>query len=214
MPVGRSCTPTPSRPFRGSTCGVLTAAADLVAVSAHKFGGPKGVGALVVRHGTGCTPMIHGGGQERERRSGTHNVAGIVAMAAALAATVVRTGPASGPGGGPARPARRRASGLGGRSGRDRRRDHKVAGHLHLRFAGVDSEALVVLLDEAGVAVSAGAACSSGAVEASHVLTSMGLGAEPRRPAGSGSPWVRPPPRQRSTLPSRPSSGVVAQLRD
>lgn len=55
------------------------------------------------------------------------------------------------------------------------RRD-KVAGHLHLRFAGVESEALVVLLDEAGVAVSAGAACSSGAVEASHVLTSMGFG--------------------------------------
>jgi cysteine desulfurase len=55
-------------------------------------------------------------------------------------------------------------------------RHDKVAGHLHLRFAGVESEALVVLLDEAGVAVSAGAACSSGAVEASHVLASMGLG--------------------------------------
>jgi cysteine desulfurase len=56
------------------------------------------------------------------------------------------------------------------------RRQDKVAGHLHLRFAGVPSEALVVLLDEAGLAVSAGAACSSGAVEVSHVLVSMGLG--------------------------------------
>ena len=66
----------------------LSAPADLVAVSAHKFGGPKGVGALVVRQGTDVSPVVHGGGQERERRSGTHNVAGIVAMAAALAATV------------------------------------------------------------------------------------------------------------------------------
>ncbi|HEX2117666.1 MAG TPA: cysteine desulfurase family protein, partial [Acidimicrobiales bacterium] len=67
-----------------------TAAADLVAVSAHKFGGPKGVGALVVRQGVKVKPIIHGGGQEHDRRSGTHNVAGIVAMAAAMRATVDR----------------------------------------------------------------------------------------------------------------------------
>ena len=89
----------------------------------------------------------------------------------------------------------------------------KVAGNLHLRFAGVESEALVVLLDEAGVAVSAGAACSSGAVEASHVLLSMGLGST-RRPAGSGSPWAPTTTdadidRALSVVP-----GVVAQLRD
>src|SRR5205807_3714656 len=64
--------------------------AALVAVSAHKFGGPKGVGALVVRHGARLVPIIDGGGQERELRSGTHNVAGIVGMAAALTATVDR----------------------------------------------------------------------------------------------------------------------------
>ena len=64
------------------------AGADLVAVSAHKFGGPKGVGALVVRQGVEVRPIIHGGGQERDRRSGTHNVAGIVAMAAAMRAAV------------------------------------------------------------------------------------------------------------------------------
>ena len=161
----------------------LTAGIDLVAVSAHKFGGPKGVGALVVRHGTAVSPVIHGGGQERERRSGTHNVAGIVAMAAALSAavserdeTVVRV------------TACRDRLGDGllasvAGAAETGRRDQKVAGHLHLRFAGVESEALVVLLDQAGVAVSAGAACSSGAVEASHVLLSMGLG---RDEAASG----------------------------
>jgi cysteine desulfurase len=155
----------------------VTAPADLVAVSAHKFGGPKGVGALVVRHGSRLQPVIHGGGQERERRSGTHNVAGIVAMAAALCAThAERTGVVA------------RAAAQRDRLGdgllatvdgcsETGCRQNKVAGHLHLRFAGVASEALVVLLDEAGVAVSAGAACSSGAVEVSHVLVSMGLDA-------------------------------------
>ncbi len=153
----------------------LTGPADLVAVSAHKFGGPKGIGALVVREGTALRPILHGGGQERERRSGTPNVAGIVGMAAALAvATSRRSATAT-------RVAALRdrlGDGLlvsvAGTTETGDRRD-KVVGHLHLRFAGVDSEALVVLLDEAGVAVSAGAACSSGAVEASHVLTSMGL---------------------------------------
>src|SRR3954451_16886419 len=66
----------------------LASDADLVAVSAHKFGGPKGVGALVVRDGVRVAPVIHGGGQERDRRSGTYNVAGIVGMAAAMQATV------------------------------------------------------------------------------------------------------------------------------
>jgi cysteine desulfurase len=161
----------------------VTAVADLTTVSAHKFGGPKGVGALVVRGGTPLDPIIHGGGQERERRSGTLNVAGIVAMAAALATTV----------------SERDRCGSRVRAMRDRLGDglvrsvdgvsetglrhEKVPGHLHLRFAGVESEALVILLDEAGVAVSAGAACSSGAVEASHVLLSMGMG---RHEAASG----------------------------
>ena len=75
---------------------VAVAAADLVSVSAHKLGGPKGVGALVVRHGASLAPLLHGGGQERGRRSGTSNVAGIVGFAAALDATVAahaRAGP-------------------------------------------------------------------------------------------------------------------------
>jgi cysteine desulfurase len=149
--------------------------ADLVSISGHKFGGPKGVGALVVAPGVVIGPHILGGGQERDRRSGTHNVAGIVATAEALRITEA------------ARPTTvARVATLRDRLGdgilatvsdsveTGDRRD-KVAGSLHLRFAGIEAEALVVLLDQLGVAVSAGAACSSGAVEVSHVLGSMGL---------------------------------------
>ncbi len=156
----------------------LAAEADLVAVSAHKFGGPKGVGALVVRQGGLLDPIIHGGGQERDRRSGTHNVGGIVAMAAALRVTVTT---------------RQQVVTSVGRL-RDRLADGllaavpdaietgprqaKGAGNCHLRFPGVESEALLVLLDEAGVCASAGSACASGAMEPSHVLLAMGVSAD------------------------------------
>ncbi|MDQ3980131.1 MAG: aminotransferase class V-fold PLP-dependent enzyme, partial [Actinomycetota bacterium] len=153
----------------------LAASADLVAVSAHKFGGPKGVGALVVREGVPLRPIVHGGGQERDRRSGTHNVAGIVAMAAAMQvtvaqreATVARVGALRD----------RLADGLlatvpGAQETGDR--SVKVAGNCHLTFEGVEAEALLVLLDAAGVYASAGSACASGAVEPSYVLTAMGV---------------------------------------
>ena len=153
----------------------IARSADLVAVSAHKFGGPKGVGALVVRNGTKLAPLLHGGGQEQERRSGTHNLAGIVAMAAAMTATV----------------AQRAATVAQARERRDRLADGllravpgsvetgdratKVAGNAHLRFEGVESESLLFLLDEQDVCASAGSACASGAVEPSHVLTAMGV---------------------------------------
>ena len=149
--------------------------ADLVAVSAHKFGGPKGVGALVVREGIVVEPIIHGGGQERDRRSGTYNVAGIAGMAAAMRATV----------------ANRDATVARVGALRDRlvdgllaavpntvetgSRATKIAGNCHLSFAGIESEALLVLLDGAGVCASAGSACTSGAIEPSHVLTAMGV---------------------------------------
>ena len=153
----------------------LAAPADLVAVSAHKFGGPKGVGALVVREGVKVAPLLRGGGQERDRRSGTHNVAGIVGMAAAMAATV------SGRAATVARVAPMRdrlADGLLAAvpdSTETGDRAAKVAGNCHLSFAGVESEALLVLLDGAGVCASAGSACTSGAMEPSHVLTAMGV---------------------------------------
>ena len=159
------------------------APADLVALSAHKFGGPKGVGVLLVRRGTDVPAQLLGGGQERERRSGTHNVAGIVGCAAALAATVADRSDSVD------RVAvlrDRLADGLlssvpGTSETGDR--ESNVAGITHLRFAGVEGETLVMLLDELGVAASAGAACSSGAVAASHVLEAMGLS---RAEAASG----------------------------
>jgi cysteine desulfurase len=150
---------------------------DLVSVSAHKIGGPKGTGALVLRRGAGVRPRIAGGGQERGRRSGTPNVAGAAGMAAALEATVAGR---AADGARVAALRDRLADGLAARvtalveSGR---RADRVPGILHLRVDGVESEALVVLLDEAGIAASAGAACSSGAIEPSHVLVSLGLDA-------------------------------------
>jgi cysteine desulfurase len=154
---------------------------DLLSLGAHKFGGPKGVGALVVRRGTSLAPLMHGGGQERERRPGTHNVAGIVGMAAALeAAASARRDEA-------ARVARLRdrlADGLcdaldGVRltvSGVPR-----LPGTCHLLFEGVDQEELLLLLDREGVCASGGSACASGALEPSHVLVALGLSAQTAR---------------------------------
>ena len=153
----------------------LTGLVDLTTLSAHKFGGPKGVGVLVVRDGVHLEPVTRGGGQERERRSGTHNVAGIVATATALSVTVARRPEVAGP---VAARRDRLADGLVERvpglsvTG-DRART--VPGHAHCTVDGVDGEELVILLDDAGIAVSAGAACSSGAVAPSHVLASMGM---------------------------------------
>ena len=155
----------------------VTAPAHLVSVSAHKFGGPKGSGALILRRGATVRERIAGGGQERGRRSGTPNVAGAVGTAAALASSVAGRADVVA-----------RVAGLRDRLGdglaarvpglvESGRRADRVAGILHLRVEGVESEALVVLLDEAGIAASAGAACSSGAVGPSHVLESMGLDA-------------------------------------
>ncbi len=152
-----------------------TGAADLVSISAHKFGGPKGSGALALRRGALVRSRLDGGGQERGRRSGTPNVAGAVGMAAALAATVSERDVTVA-----------RVTALRNRLGdgllatvsdmvETGDRDDRVAGILHLRIGGVEAEALVVLLDQAGVATSAGAACSSGAVEPSHVLGAMGF---------------------------------------
>jgi cysteine desulfurase len=151
------------------------ATADLVAISAHKFGGPKGVGALVVRDGVEITPLVEGGGQERGLRSGTSNVAGVVAMATALRLTVAERAEVG------ARAAALRdrlAAGLAAAvpdcffNGDGAR---KVAGNCHVGFPGVEAEALLVALDRAGVCAAAGSSCSSGATEPSHVLEAMGM---------------------------------------
>ena len=151
------------------------APAQLVSIAAHKFGGPQGTGALVVREGVRLSPLLLGGGQERERRSGTHNVAGIVGLAAALTAAVADRDAA-------VDAVRRRrdrlvagvGDALGGvvesAAGVDR-----LPNIAHLRLEGVDSEALLVLLDDEGVCASAGSSCASGAMEPSHVLAAMGV---------------------------------------
>lgn len=155
----------------------VTPHVDLLALSGHKFGGPKGVGVLVERGGPKVDPLIIGGGQERERRSGTHNVAGIVALATALEATD-----------------RDRAAELARLEPlRDRLLDgllaglddvietvpraDKVAGSAHVCIGGIESESLLFLLDEAEVCASAASACASGAMEPSHVLAAMGVDA-------------------------------------
>lgn len=173
---------------------VATAAApaQLVSVSAHKFGGPHGVGALVVRTGTPLAPLHLGGGQERGLRSGTQNVAGIGAMAVAAAATVRdRAATVSRVG----RLRDRLADALVARLegvvetavplGADGRPDRsgKVAGSCHLCIDGVENEALLFLLDQKGVAASAASSCASGALDPSHVLAALGVPRE--RAAGS-----------------------------
>lgn len=154
---------------------VAARAADLVAVSGHKFGGPKGVGALVVRHGVELVPLIEGGGHEWDLRAGTQNVAGIAGFAAALASVTEH------------RDAERpRIAAL-----RDRLEDallaalpgttvtgdpaRRVEGLLHVTFPAIEAEALLVALDQAGVCAASGSACSSGAIDPSHVLLGMGI---------------------------------------
>lgn len=152
--------------------------AQLVSLSAHKFHGPKGVGALYVRRRSGLVPQIRGGQQERSLRGGTEHVAGIVGMgvAAEIAATERSTFTA-----------RIRAlrdeleAGLTERipiatvNGRGSPRIHNTS---NISFAGLSGEAILLLLSEAGVCASSGAACSSGSVEPSHVLDAMGLDAK------------------------------------
>lgn len=155
--------------------------ADLLTVSAHKIGGAKGVGALIVQNGAAWKPMLVGGGQERGRRGGTENVAGIAAFAAAVRSRSVRLADE-------ATRTRRMRDDLWERlrcvvgitrHGSDG--DDSLPNTLNVRFAGVRGEALVAALDLAGIAVSAGSACAAGAAEPSHVLTALGLDAEAAR---------------------------------
>ena len=154
---------------------------DALSLSAHKFGGPKGVGVLMVRQHVEWAPLLVGGGQERERPSGTHNVAGIVAMEVALAesqgslvAESARLGALRD----------RLVDGLAAEAPsmvETVARARKVAGSAHVMFPGIENEAILFLLDEAGLCASAASACASGAMAPSHVLAAMGV---PRRLAG------------------------------
>ncbi len=148
---------------------------DLMSFSAHKFGGSKGVGVLTIRDGVALDPLIVGGGQERERRSGTHNVAGIAALTSALVETDRERIDEN------ARLSTLRDRLVDGLSGavdgvvETVARDRKVAGSAHVCLEGIESESLLFLLDEADVCASAASACASGAMEPSHVLAAMGV---------------------------------------
>ena len=151
---------------------------DMLSLSGHKFYGPKGTGALYVRRGTPFLPLLLGGGQERERRSGTENIAGIVGLALALELA----------------DAARDQSGPHCAALRDRIiqqvsdtiPDIRLNGHpterlpnnINFSFEGVEGESILLGLDLAGVAASSGSACSSGSLEPSHVLLALGQTAE------------------------------------
>ncbi|WP_111508623.1 cysteine desulfurase family protein [Mycobacterium kyogaense] len=155
-----------------------------MSVTAHKFGGPTGVGALLLRRDTACTPQLHGGGQERDVRSGTQDVAGVTGMAAA-ARDAVETMDATA--------ARVRALrdrmiaevlatiddvDLNGPTGADR-----LPGNTHFTFRGCEGDSLLMLLDAKGIECSTGSACTAGVAQPSHVLTAMG--ADPASARGS-----------------------------
>jgi cysteine desulfurase len=153
----------------------ITPLVDALSLSAHKFGGPKGVGVMVIKTGKNLEPLIFGGGQERDRRSGTHNVSGIIATAKALEVTDKTRAEES-----------VRVTKLRDRLVDEIRaqvdgvletvpREHRVPGVAHICFSGLENEALLFLLDQADVYASAASACASGAMEPSHVLEAMGV---------------------------------------
>ncbi len=146
---------------------------DLMTLSAHKFGGPKGVGALVVRDGFALRSLVTGGGQERGYRAGTENVAGIAAFGAAARAAVRDREALRERLAGYQRQIESRVQESGAAViANDAQR---LANTTCVAVPGMSAETLVIALDLAGIAVSAGAACSSGKVKQSHVLTAMGL---------------------------------------
>jgi cysteine desulfurase len=147
----------------------------LLAISGHKLGAPQGIGALVVRQGIKAYPLIHGGAQERNRRAGTENVAGIVAIGkacelahASLAKEAERL-----------RELRDRLeTGILARLPDVRvngEREIRLPNTTNISFMGVEADSLLANLDLAGIAVSSGSACSSGTLRMSHVLAAMGV---------------------------------------
>ncbi len=148
---------------------------DLLSLSGHKVYGPKGIGALFIRRGTTMRPLIYGGAQERSRRAGTENVPAAVGLARA---TELMLEDQEGAATRLAHLRDRLELGLMAALRGVLRNGHPTERLPHtanLAFAGVEAESLIVALDLCGIGVSSGAACSSGALEPSHVLTAMGL---------------------------------------
>ncbi|MEP6695731.1 MAG: cysteine desulfurase family protein [Pseudonocardiales bacterium] len=154
---------------------------DAMTVSGHKFGGPLGVGALLLARDAACTPLLHGGGQERDVHSGTLNVPSISGLAVAADAAIADQ---------PARSALLRSlrddlvkrvcaavpdAVLNGHP------VHRLPGNAHFSFPSCEGDALLMLLDARGIECSTGSACSAGVARASHVLLAMGAGEERAR---------------------------------
>jgi cysteine desulfurase len=157
---------------------VKTLQIDLLSLSAHKFYGPKGIGVLYIRKGVRIDNLLHGGGQERRKRAGTENVAGIIGLGCAIEKVV---------------------SGMNERNNRVKKlRDrlltgilekipdtrlnghpeNRLPGNLHVSFDFIEGESILLLLDHFGIYASTGSACTSGSLEPSHVLLAIGLPAE------------------------------------
>lgn len=146
---------------------------DMLSLSAHKFHGPKGVGVLFARKGVPLTSLIEGGAQERGRRAGTENVAGVVGLAAALKEATDHL-----------EENMQRVSALRDKliaglsviphSVLNGDKEHRLPGNVHFCFEGIEGESLLLLLDEYGVEASSGSACTSGSLDPSHVLLAIG----------------------------------------
>lgn len=162
-----------SAPWLPIGLGVL--GVDALSLSGHKLGAPKGTGVLAVRAGVPLEPLLHGGGQERGRRSGTEDVAGAVAVATALelAAETVRSGQ------GAATTVRDAVLDgvLAAVPGAfvTGSREHRLPGHASFCFPGVNGETVLLELEQRDVVSSSGSACAAGSTEASHVLTALGI---------------------------------------
>ena len=146
---------------------------DMLSLSAHKFHGPKGVGVLYVKKGVPLASLIEGGAQERGKRAGTENLAGIWGMTVALKNAVERL---------PENMQRierlrnRLIDGLSGipHSILNGSRGHRLPGNVNFIFEGIEGESMLLLLDEKGVCASSGSACTSGSLDPSHVLLAIG----------------------------------------
>ena len=147
---------------------------DMLSLSAHKFYGPKGVGALYVRKGIPLFSLIEGGAQERGRRAGTENISGIVGMAKALTLAAEKMGENA------ACESALRDKLIEGLSKIPHAKlngdaKKRLPGNVNFCFEGIEGESLLLLLDEKGIEASSGSACTSGSLDPSHVLLALGL---------------------------------------
>ena len=146
---------------------------DMLSLSAHKFHGPRGVGVLYCKKGVLLTPLINGGAQERAKRAGTENLAGIAGMAAALEDACAHMDENA------AKVAAMRDRLIAGlskipHSVLNGDPVHRLPGNVHFCFEGIEGESLLLLLDEKGICASSGSACTSGSLDPSHVLLALG----------------------------------------